>query len=133
MDNQIIVRLENCTILLNLDSFFDRAVPLEKQRKLLSCIFRESRRNEENLNILNTFLPQKQTEAKEAWDIASKQYQDEHTSTQFCNDLIAKQKRAIVAKNRKMLKEVKRCKTNFERWGKIITHYEMLKTKNHYL
>lgn len=133
MDNLITVHLADCTILLNLDSFFDRTVPLEKQRKLLNCIFRETQRNEENINILDSYLPRKQTEAKDAWEIASKQYQDAYISTQFRYDLTAQQKRSVDAANRKMLNEVKRCKTNFERWGKIIARYETLKTKNHYL
>lgn len=130
MDNLITVHLADCTILLNLDSFFDRTVPLEKQRKLLNCIFRETQRNEENINILDSYLLRKQTEAKDAWEIASKQYQDEYISTQFRYDLTAQQKRTVEAANRKMLNEVERCKTNFERWGKIIAHYETLKTKN---
>lgn len=89
---------------INLDPFFNRTTPLAKQKKLLGYVFQEPWRNEKTISTLGTYLPQKQAEAKEAWEAA----------------------------NRKMLNEVKRCKTNFERWGKIIAHYEMLKTKNHF-
>lgn len=32
--------------------------------------------------------------------------------------------------NKKLLSAVKQTKTKYERWGKIITHFETLKTKN---
>lgn len=117
---------------INLDPFFNRTTPLAKQKKLLGYVFQEPWRNEKTISILGTYLPQKQADAKEAWAVASKRYQDEYIGTQFRYDLTAQQKRTVEAANRKMLNEVKRCKTNFERWGKIIAHYEMLKTKNHF-
>lgn len=117
---------------INLDPFFNRTTPLAKQKKLLGYVFQEPGRNEETISILGTYIPQKQAEAKEAWEVASKRYQDEYISTQFRYDLTAQQRRTVEAANRKMLNEVKRSKTNFERWGKIIAHYEMLKTKNHF-
>lgn len=132
MNNQITVLVERCTMQINLDPFFNRTTPLAKQKKLLGYVFQEPWRNEETISTLGTYLPQKQAEAKEAWEAASKRYQDEYISTQFRYDLTAQQKRTVEAANRKMLNEVKRCKTNFERWGKIIAHYEMLKTKTHF-
>ena len=132
MNNQITVLVERCTMQINLDPFFNRTTPLAKQKKLLGYVFQEPWRNEETISILGTYLPQKQAEAKEAWEAASKRYQDKYSSTQFRYDLTAQQKRTVEAANRKMLNEAKRCKTNFERWGKIIANYEMLKTKNHF-
>lgn len=120
---------------INLDPFFNRTTPLAKQKKLLGYVFQEPWRNEKTISTLGTYLPQKQAEAKEvkeAWEAASRRYQDEYISTQFRYYLTAQQKRTVEAANRKMLNEVKRCKTNFERWGKIIACYEMLKTKNHF-
>ena len=117
---------------INLDPFFNRTTPLAKQKKLLGYVFQEPWRNEGTISTLGTYLPQKQAEAKEALEVASKRYQDEYISTQFRYDLTAQQKRTVEAANRKMLNEVKRCKTNFERWGKTIACYEMLKTKNHF-
>ena len=131
MNNQITVLVERCTMQISLDPFFTQAT-LAKQKKLLGYVFQEPWRNEETISTLGTYLPQKQAEAKEAWEAASKRYQDEYISTQFRYDLTAQQKRTVEAANRKMLNEVKRCKTNFERWGKIIACYEMLKTKNHF-
>ncbi len=116
---------------INLDPFFDRTTALTRQKKLLGYVFQESWRNEKAISILDTYLPQKRAEAKEALANASKRYQDEYISTQFRYDLAAQQKWTVEAANRKMLNEVKRCKTNYERWDKIIVHYEMLKTKNH--
>lgn len=132
MIKQITVLVERCTMQINLDPFFNRTTPLAKQKKLLGYVFREPWRNEETISTLDTYLPQKQAEAKEARKAASKRYQDEYISTQFRYDLTAQQKRTVEAANRKMLNEVKRCKTNFERWGKITAYYEMLKTKNHF-
>ena len=132
MNNQITVLVERCTMQINLDPFFNRTTPLAKQKKLLGYVFQKPWRNEKTISILGTYLPQKQAGAKGAWEVASKRYQDEYISTQFRYDLTAQQKRIVEAANRKMLNEVKRCKTNFERWGKIIAHYEMLKTKNHF-
>ena len=132
MNNQITVLVERCTMQINLDPFFNRTTPLAKQKKLLGYVFQEPWRNEKTISILGTYLPQKQTEAKKAWEAASKRYQDEYISTQFRYGLTAQQKRTVEAANRKMLNEAKRCKTNFERWGKIIAHYEMLKNKNHF-
>lgn len=117
---------------INLDPFFNRTTPLAKQKKLLWYVFQEPWRNEETISILGAYLPQKQAEAKEAWAVASKRYQDKYISTQYRYDLTAQQKRTVEAANRKMLNEAKWCKTNFERLGKIVAHYEMLKTKNHF-
>ena len=117
---------------INLDPFFNRATPLAKQKKLLGYVFQEPWRNEETISILGTYLPQKQAEAKEAWEAASKRYQDKYISTQFRYDLTAQQKRVVEAANRKRLNAVKRSKTVFERWCKINAHYETLKTKNHF-
>lgn len=129
MNRQITVLVQSCTMQIKLDQFFDRTTPLAQLKKFLGYVFQEFWRNEETINILGAYLPQKQAEAKEAWVNASKRYQDEYISTQFRYDLTAKQKITIEASNRKMLNEVKRCKTNFERRGKIIAHYEMLKNK----
>ncbi len=131
MNNQITVLVERCTMQINLDPFFTQAT-LAKQKKLLGYVFQEPWRNEETIRTLDAYLPQKQAQAKDAWENASKRYQNEYTGTQFRYDLTAQQKRTVEAANRKMLNEVKRCKTNFERWGKIIACYEMLKTKNHF-
>lgn len=128
MNNQITVLVERCTMQINIDPFFTQAT-LAKQKKLLGYVFQEPWRNEETIRILDAYLPQKQAQAKDAWENASKRYQNEYTGTQFRYDLTANQKRTIEAANRKMLNEVKRCKAKYERWGKIIAYYEMLKTK----
>lgn len=131
MNNQITVLVERCTMQINLDPFFTQAT-LAKQKKLLGYVFQEPWRNGETIRILDAYLPQKQAQAKDAWENASKRYQNEYTGTQFRYDLTANQKRTIEAANRKMLNEVKRCKAKYERWGKIIAYYETLKTKNHF-
>ena len=132
MDKQITVYVESCTMQIKLEPFFSRTPPLVKSKKLLGYVFQEPWRNEEAVTTLNTYLSQKQAEAKEAWEAASKRYQDEYVCTQFSYDLTAQQKRTVEAANRKMLNEVKRCKTAFEHWCDIIAHYETLKTKNHF-
>lgn len=131
MNSQITVLVERCTMQISLDPFFTQAT-LAKQKKLLGYVFQEPWRNEETIRTLDAYLPQKQARAKDAWENASKHYQNEYTGTQFRYDLTANQKRAIEAANRKMLNEVKRCKAKYERWGKIIAYYEMLKNKNHF-
>ena len=131
MNNQITVLVERCTMQINIDPFFTQAT-LAKQKKLLGYVFQEPWRNEETIRTLDAYLPQKQAQAKDAWENASKRYQNEYTGTQFRYDLTANQKRTIEAANRKMLNKVKRCKAKYERWGKIIAYYEMLKTKNHF-
>ena len=131
MNNQITVLVERCTMQINIDPFFTQAT-LAKQKKLLGYVFQEPWRNEETIRILDAYLPQKQAQAKDAWENASKRYQKEYTGTQFRYDLTANQKRTIEAANRKMLNEVKRCKAKYERWGKIIAYYETLKTKNRF-
>ena len=131
MNSQITVLVERCTMQINIDPFFTQAT-LAKQKKLLGYVFQEPWRNEETIRTLDAYLPQKQAQAKDAWENASKRYQNEYTGTQFRYDLTANQKRTIEAANRKMLNEVKRCKAKYERWGKIIAYYETLKTKNHF-
>ena len=131
MNNQITVLVERCTMQINIDPFFTQAT-LAKQKKLLGYVFQEPWRNEETIRTLDAYLPQKQAQAKDAWENASKRYQNEYTGTQFRYDLTAQQKRTIEAANRKMLNEVKRCKAKYERWGKIIAYYETLKTKNRF-
>ena len=128
MNNQITVLVERCTMQINLDPFFTQAT-LAKQKKLLGYVFQEPWRNEETIRTLDAYLPQKQAQAKDAWENASKRYQNEYTGTQFRYDLTAQQKRTIEAANRKMLNEVKRCKAKYERWGKTVAYYEMLKNK----
>lgn len=131
MNSQITVLVERCTMQISLDPFFTQAT-LAKQKKLLGYVFQEPWRNEETIRTLDAYLPQKQAQAKDVWENASKRYQNEYTCTQFRYDLTANQKRAIEAANRKMLNEVKRCKAKYERWSKIIAYYEMLKNKNHF-
>ena len=131
MNNQITVLVERCTMQINIDPFFTQAT-LAKQKKLLGYVFQEPWRNEETIRTLDAYLPQKQAQAKDAWENASKRYQNEYTGTQFRYDLTANQKRTIEAANRKMLNEVKRCKAKYERWGKIIAYYETLKTKSRF-
>ena len=131
MNSQITVLVERCTMQINIDPFFTQAT-LAKQKKLLGYVFQEPWRNEETIRILDAYLPQKQAQAKDAWENASKRYQNEYTGTQFRYDLTANQKRTIEAANRKMLNEVKRCKAKYERCGKIIAYYETLKTKNRF-
>ena len=131
MNSQITVLVERCTMQINIDPFFTQAT-LAKQKKLLGYVFQEPWRNEETIRTLDAYLPQKQAQAKDAWENASKRYQNEYTGTQFRYDLTANQKRTIEAANRKMLNEVKRCKAKYERWGKIIAYYEMLKNKNYF-
>ncbi|MDY4255113.1 MAG: hypothetical protein SOX69_05245, partial [Oscillospiraceae bacterium] len=92
MNNQITVLVERCTMQINLDPFFNRTTPLAKQKKLLGYVFQEPWRNEETIRILDAYLPQKQAQAKDAWENASKRYQNEYTGTQFRYDLTANQK-----------------------------------------
>lgn len=124
--------MESCTMQIKLEPFFSRTPPLVKSKKLLGYVFQEPWRNEEAVTTLDTYLSQKQAEAKEAWEAASKRYQDKYISTQFRYDLTAQQKRVVETANRKRLNAVKRSKTVFERWCKINAHYETLKTKNHF-
>ena len=131
MNNQITVLVERCTMQINIDPFFTQAT-LAKQKKLLGYVFQEPWRNEETIRILDAYLPQKQAQAEDAWENASKRYQNEDPGAQCRYDLTANQKRTIEAANRKMLNEVKRCKAKYERWGKIIAYYETLKTKNRF-
>ena len=102
MNNQITVLVESCTMQISLEPFFTQATPT-KQKKLLGYVFHEPWRNGETISTLDTYLPQKQAEAKEAWENASKRYQNEYTSTQYRYDLTAEQKRTVEAANRKML------------------------------
>ena len=114
---------------IHLDPFFARSA-ITNQKKLIQYIFQEPWRNEEAIRILGEYLQQKQAEAKEAWEAASKRYQGEYISTRFRYDFTAQQKRATEAAHRKMLNEVKRCKAEYEHWGKIVTYYSALKAKN---
>lgn len=90
---------------------------LLNKKKLLWYVFQEPWRNEETISTLGTYLPQKQAEAKEMWHKASVAYQDGYRLDNERN-------------NKKLLSAVKQTKTKYERWGKIITHFETLKTKN---
>lgn len=114
---------------IDLDVFFDQTT-LMKQKKLLEYVFRETWRNEESIRALGTFLSRRQAETKKDWSAASKQYQNDYVCTQFRYDLSTRQKQTVEAANRKMLNEVKRCKSKYGRWVKIIDYYEKLKIKN---
>lgn len=111
MNEVITVLVERCTMQIRLDAFFTQT-PLTKQKKLLGYVFKEPWRNEETISTLGTYLPQKQAQAKEEWHKASVAYQDGYRLD-----------------NKKLLSAVKQSKTKYERWGKIITHFETLKTK----
>lgn len=129
MNNQITVLVEGCTMQINLDAFFAHATLIE-QKKLFGYVFQEPWRNEKTISTLGEYLSHRLTNAKEAWDTASRQYQNEYICTQYRYDLTAKQKRTVEAANRKLLNAVKGCKIKYDRWNKIIAHFEMLKTKN---
>lgn len=109
---------------INLDPFFERSAQLAKQKRLLEYVFREPCRNEKAISILDVYLPQKQAEARADWTSASKQYEDGYISTKYRCDLTAGEIQAAETANRKMLNKVKRCKSKYEHWGKLIAHYE---------
>ena len=111
---------------IHLDAFFTQ-MPLAKIKKLLGYVFQEPWRNEETIRILGTYLPQKQAEAKEAWHKASIEYQDGYRLPQ---NYLGEHLVFIERNNKKLLTTVKQSKSKHERWGKIIAHFEMLKTKN---
>lgn len=127
MSEDITVLVERCTMQIRLDAFFTQ-MPLVKIKKLLGYVLREHWRNEETIRTLGTYLPQKQAEAKEAWHKASVQYQDGYRLPQ---NYLGEHLVFIERNNKKLLTAVKQSKTKYERWGKIIAHFEMLKTKNH--
>lgn len=111
---------------IHLDAFFTQT-PLIKQKQLLGYVFREPWRNEETIRTLSTYLSQKQSEAKEAWHKASIKYQDGYRLPQNYPE---QNPVFIERNNKKLLIAVKQSKSKYERWGKIIVHFEMLKTKN---
>lgn len=128
MTEAITVLVDRCTMQIHLDAFFTQAT-LAKQKRLLGYVFQEPWRNEETISTLGTYLPQKRDEA---WQVLMDAYFrniKERTSTKYRNDLTAKQKRAAEVANRKLLNNIKRCRTRYKRWGKIIAHFEMLKAK----
>lgn len=109
---------------IKLDAFFTQ-MPLTKIKKLFGYVFREPWRNEETISTLGTYLPQKQAQAKEEWHKASVAYQDGYKLPQNHPEQSAA---GIERNNKKLLSAVKQSKTKYERWGKIITHFETLKT-----
>ena len=127
MSEDITVLVERCTMQIHLGAFFTQ-MPLVKIKKLLGYVFQEPWRNEETIRILGTYLPQKQAEAKEAWHKASIEYQDGYRLPQ---NYLGEHLVFIERNNKKLLTAVKQSKSKYERWGKIIAHFEMLKTKNH--
>ena len=127
MSEDITVLVERCTMQIHLDAFFTQ-MPLVKIKKLLGYVFQEPWRNEETIRILGTYLPQKQAEAKEAWHKASIEYWDGYRLPQ---NYLGEHLVFIERNNKKLLTAVKQSKSKHERWGKIIAHFEMLKTKNH--
>ncbi len=116
MNKDITVLVEQCTMQIHLDTFF-KQMSLIKIKKLLGYVFYEPWRNEDTISTLNTYLPEKQAEAKEAWHKASVAYQNGYRLDNERN-------------NKKLLSAVKQTKTKYERWGKIIAHFETIKTKN---
>ena len=125
MSEDITVLVERCTMHIHLDAFFTQ-MPLVKIKKLLGYVFQEPWRNEETIRILGTYLPQKQAEAKEVWHKASIEYQDGYRLPQ---NYLGEHLVFIERNNKKLLTAVKQSKTKYERWGKIITHFETLKSK----
>lgn len=125
MSEDITVLVERCTMQIHLDAFFTQ-MPLVKIKKLLGYVFQEPWRNEETIRILGTYIPQKQAEAKEAWHKASVEYQDGYRLPQ---NYLGEHLVFIERNNKKLLTAVKQSKTKYERWGKIIAHFEMLKSK----
>ena len=125
MSEDITVLVERCTMQIHLDAFFTQ-MPLVKIKKLLGYVFQEPWRDEETIRILGTYLPQKQAEAKEAWHKASLEYQDGYRLPQ---NYLGEHLVFIERNNKKLLTAVKQSKTKYERWGKIIAHFEMFKSK----
>lgn len=129
MNEPLTVLVERCTMQIYPDAFFSRP-DISKAKKLLGYVFQEPWRNKETISTLGTYFPQKQAEAKAEWATASKEYQDGYKLPQ---NHPGQNARYIESQNKKLLAEVKRCKTKYERWGKIIAHFEDLKTKNRIL
>lgn len=110
---------------IHLDVFFTQT-SLVKIKKLLGYAFQEPWRNEETIRILGTYLPQKQAEAKEAWHKAASEYQDGYRLPQ---NYPRTNHASIERNNKKLLTAVEQSKRKYERWGKIIAHFEILKNK----
>lgn len=101
MSEDITVLVERCTMQIHLDAFFTQ-MPLVKIKKLLGYVFQEPWRNEETIRILGTYLPQN-------YPVQNPTF--------------------IERNNKKLLTSVKQSKSKYERWGKIIAHFETLKHK----
>lgn len=125
MNEPITVLVESCTMQINTDAFFTTA-SLARQKKLLGYVFQEPWRNEKTIGTLSTYLPKKQAEAKEAWAEASRSYQNGYRLPQNHPEQNAKY---IERENKRLLSAAMRCKTKYERWGKILPYFEALKTK----
>lgn len=126
MADPITVLVERCVMQINLDPFFSSCT-IAKAKKLFGYVFQEPWRNEDTITALADYLPQKADNAKELWHQASAAYQNGYVDTTYRYDLTDKQKSPIKAQNKRLLNEVKHCKTQYERWVKIVKILNELK------
>jgi predicted transcriptional regulator len=128
MREYITVLVDRCTMQIILEPFFANCT-LAKAKKLFGYIFQEPWRNEETINTLLEFLPEKENEANRRWGQASADYQNGYKETKFIYGLTPEEKRKIERQNKLLLNAVKTCKAEYERRKKIHSLFATIKSK----
>lgn len=98
-------------------------LPIKNIRKIFSIMFSEPRQNEQAIHDMELYLEDIVPDSKQAWDVASIRFQREWRKIEKPTGRRTKAQihasAELKAHNDELIRKVKTCKTQYERWVKI--------------
>lgn len=122
MADTVIIRVEKCTMTINLDPFFADST-LQNIKKLFVLIAKEPWNNEETIGLLLDYLTAMVEKSKQLFDEARATYADGYTDTDFQPELAPHQKRAIERENKRLYNLALKAYREHRRCEKILKYF----------
>lgn len=122
MADTVTIKVERCTMTINLDPFFAETT-LEKIKYLFNLIAKEPWNNEEAIGVLLVYLTEMVDKSKQLFDEARAGYNDGYVDTQFKYDLKYREKQAIERENKRLYSLARKAERKHQRYVKILKYF----------
>ena len=122
MDDTVTIKVERCTMTINLDPFFADST-LKNIKKLFDLIAKEPWNNEEAIGVLLDYLTSMVEKSKQLFDEAKATYADGYTDTDFQPELTPHQKQAIERENKRLYNFALKSHRKHQRCEKILKYF----------
>lgn len=122
MADTVTIKVERCTMTINLDPFFAETT-LEKIKYLFNLIAKEPWNNEEAIGVLLDYLTLMVEKSKQLFDEAKTTYANGYVDTKFKYDLRCREKQAIERENKRLYNLALKADRKHRRYEKILKHF----------